>query len=91
MVVDNPELSRFELRVGEDLGIADYKKDGDTIAFTHTKVPEHLEGHGMGSELARSALESARRQNLKVVPACPFIAAYIEKNPEYKDLLASPA
>lgn len=91
MVVDNTELSRFELRVGEDLGIAVYEKKGDTIAFTHTRVPDHLEGHGMGSELARAALDSARRQNLKVVPTCPFIASYIEKNPEYRDLLASPS
>lgn len=88
MIIDNTEESQFELRVGDDLAIAVYKKDGDRIIFTHTEVPDQLEGHGVGGELAREALESARRQGLRVVPKCPFIDAYIRKHPEYEDLLA---
>jgi len=51
-------------------------------------VPKPLEGHGLGSALARGALELARIQGYKIVPQCPFIAAYIAKHPEFRDLVA---
>jgi predicted GNAT family acetyltransferase len=87
-VVDNAEKSQFELRIGDDVALAAYRKRGDQIVFTHTEVPKHLEGHGVGAELAKAALDSARAQGLRVVPRCPFIDAYIKRHPEYQDLLA---
>lgn len=86
-VVDNEKESRFEVEVGGEIAIAEYKRSGDRIEFTHTKVPESLEGQGVGSALAREGLEHARREGLTVVPTCPFIASYIDRHPEYQDLL----
>ncbi len=89
-VVDVPQASRYELRLGGRLiGLAAYRRRNGRIAFTHTEVDESCEGRGFGSRLAAAALEDARRQGLEVVPLCPFIAHYIERRPEYEKLVAS--
>ena len=86
-VVDNKQKSRFELPVENDVAIAEYTRDGDTITFTHTAVPEHIQERGVASRVVKFALDQARAEGLKVVPTCPFVAAYIRKHPEYQDLL----
>jgi hypothetical protein len=89
-VVDVPEASRYELRLGGRLvGIAAYRRRDGAVVFTHTEVAESGEGHGLGSRLAAAALDDARRQGLEVVPLCPFIAGYIERHPEYQQLVAA--
>ena len=87
-VRDNAAEGRFEATVGDHVGINAYRVDGRTITFTGTQVPEALRGQGVGQALARAGLEAARARGLKVVPQCPFIAAYVRKHPEYADLLA---
>jgi predicted GNAT family acetyltransferase len=88
-VVDVPEASRYELRLdGRLIGLAAYRRGNGRIAFTHTEVDESCEGRGFGSALAAAALEAARREGSEVVPLCPFIAHYIERHPEYAQLVA---
>jgi predicted GNAT family acetyltransferase len=87
-VQDNPAKSQFELIVDGHTALAAYRLKPGVITFTHTEVPEALGGRGVGSELAKGALDQVRGRGLKVVPLCPFIKAYIEKHPEYQDLLA---
>lgn len=85
---DNPELHRFEIRAGEDLaGFAAYRRRGDRLIFTHTEVDDAYSGQGVGSELARGALDTVRKRKEKLVALCPFIAAFLEQNPEYGDLV----
>jgi uncharacterized protein len=87
-VVDVPEASRYELRLGGRLiGLAAYRRRDGRIAFTHTEVDESCEGRGFGSRLAEAALDDARRQGLEIVPLCPFIAHYVERHPEYQELV----
>ena len=90
----NPELkhneaqSRYELHLdGKLAGHADYRKHGDVVEFTHTETHKAFEGQGVGSKVAAFALEDVRRCGLKADPRCPFIAKYIEKHPEYTDLV----
>ncbi len=87
-VVNNEQKSRFEVEIDGEVAVADYTQSGDRIEFTHTKVPESLEGQGVGSALAREGLDYARREGLDVVPTCPFVASYIDRHPEYQDLVA---
>ena len=87
-VRDNKAASRYELAVGGDVAIAVYQQRGDVIAFTHTEVPPELEGHGVGSTLIKGALADVRARGLAVIPACEFVAAYLERHPEEQDLLA---
>lgn len=85
--IDNPAQSRFELHMGSDVAIAAYELSGSTMTFTHTEVPKHLEGQGVGSTLAAYALDQARARHLTVVPRCPFIHDFITKHPEYQELV----
>jgi predicted GNAT family acetyltransferase len=86
-VQDNPAESRFELNVDGHLAAAYYELSDGTITFTHTEVPKELGGRGIGSQLAKAALDQARAKGLKVVAQCPFVNGYIGKHAEYADLL----
>lgn len=85
----NEAESRYEAHVdGELAGFAEYVLDGERIVFTHTEVEDQCEGEGIGSTLARFALDDVRaRGGLRVVPRCPFIRAWIDRHPEYGDLV----
>ena len=88
MVVDNAERHRFELAVPGGVAFSTYRRSPGLVTVIHTEVPEALSGHGVGSELARGVLDMIRSRGEKVVPRCPFIAAFIAKHPEYGDLVA---
>ena len=88
-VIDNTEQNRFEMRIADHPAVADYRITNNVMTFTHTEVPTEFRGQGLGQQLARGALEFARKRGVKVKPLCPFIAHYIEKNPEFRDMLAS--
>jgi predicted GNAT family acetyltransferase len=87
-VVDVPEKHRFEVRVDGDLaGFANYREEGERVVFTHTEIDDAFEGHGLGSVLAKAALDEMRERGRTVVPQCPFIAKWIERHPDYTDLV----
>jgi len=87
-VIDNPDASRFEIRLGGDLiGLAAYRRRNGRLVLLHTEIEESHEGKGFGSVLAAGALEEAERHGLEVVPLCPFMASYIERHPEYERLV----
>ena len=87
-VRDNADRHRFEIDLGNGaLAIAEYTMPAGKIMFTHTEVPTEHEGKGIGTTLIRHALASARERGLKVIPICPFFAAYIKKHPVEQDLL----
>lgn len=78
---------RFELAVGDRLAVAEYRMEAGRMMITHTFVPPELRGKGLAEKVVRAALEHARRENLKVVPACSYVGIFIERNVEYKSLL----
>ncbi len=86
-VNNNVEKHRFELEVEGHLAAAYYERSGNVITFVHTEVPPELGGKGVGSTLVRGALDQVRAEGLKVVAQCPFVKAWIGKNPVYADLL----
>jgi predicted GNAT family acetyltransferase len=89
-VQDHRAEARYEARVGSELaGIADYRLGDGVITFVHTEVPPEFSGQGIAQTLARHALDDARERDLSVVPSCSFIRSFIDKNPEYSDLVSS--
>jgi uncharacterized protein len=83
-VRDNPDELRYEAWVGDRLaGTIRYTLDGDTITLVHTEVEPEFEGHGVGNELVRQALDTERARGRKVRPLCPFVAAFIRRHPDY--------
>ncbi|WP_299952182.1 GNAT family N-acetyltransferase [uncultured Modestobacter sp.] len=89
-VSNAPEDNRYEIRDGDRLlGVTAYQRRGDQVVFTHTEVDSD-EGHsGLGSTLVRSALDDVRAQGGTVVPMCSFVRGWIERHPEYRDLVAA--
>ena len=88
-VRDNPAASRFEMTSGAAVAFVEHERTNDRrIALLHTEVPGALSGQGAGSKLARGVLDALRAEGPKVVPRCGFVAAYAERHPEYRDLLA---
>ena len=88
-VKDNPAASRFEMASGGAVAFVEYRREGgDRIVLTHTEVPEALSGQGVGSKLVRGVLDALRAEGAKVVPRCEFVAAYVERHPEYRDMVA---
>ena len=85
----NPEQSRYEARIdGELAGFAEYQLANAIIVFTHTEVPERHEGRGVGSAIARFALDDVRADGTRrVLPICPFIEGWIARHRDYADLL----
>ena len=88
-VTDNATKQRYELDVDGHIAYVEYHLSPGKIDFVHTIVPKELGGRGIGSILAKGALEAARARGLKVIATCPFIAGYIGKNQNYADLLAT--
>lgn len=89
-VENNIAEKRFvATRDGVEIGEITYQADGQKLAMIHTGVPPQFAGQGIASDLARLALDSVRENGQSVVPRCPFIASFIEKNPQYSDLLES--
>jgi predicted GNAT family acetyltransferase len=91
---DNSAEHRYEARIGGELaGFAAYRLSEDAVVFTHTEVDDRFEGRGVGSALARFALDDVRRggqgERRRVVPKCPFIRGWIEKHPDYADLVGA--
>ena len=91
-VTDNSEEQRFEAHVdGELAGFAEYRLREGVIVFTHTEVDDAFEGRGVGTQLARQALDAVREAGeRRVVPRCPFIKAWIDRHPDYRSLLHDP-
>ncbi len=91
-VHDAPEAERYEIRDGDRvLGLAAYQHRGDQVVFTHTEVDPQAEGSGLGGRLVRAALDDVRAKGLHVVPRCSFVRGWIERHPEYGDLVARDA
>ena len=88
VVADNPEQNQFEGRLdGRVVAHSEYELAPGVITFVHTEVDPAFEGRGLGGALASNALDDVRARGLQVVARCPFIAAYIRRHREYRDLL----
>ena len=86
-VVNNMEKHRYELEVDGHIAAAYYRFLDGVLVFTHTKVPPELEGKGIGSELVKGALDQVRADKFRASAQCPFVKAWLEKHPDYADLL----
>ncbi|MGC4862752.1 GNAT family N-acetyltransferase [Micromonospora sp. DT41] len=89
LVEDNPAKNRFEILVDDALaGFTAYVPRGEVLVFTHTQVDRAFQGKGVGGALIRGTLDQVRARGGRLVPQCPFVAAFIDKHPDYADLVA---
>ena len=84
----NTAQQRFEMTEDGATAYVAYERSGNVITYTHTIVPQALGGRGIATQLARHALDYAAEHQLRVIPQCPVVHAFIEKHPEYQSLVA---
>ena len=86
-LIDNKKAKQYELHIDDLIPRIEYMKASDKIYLTHTEVPHGLEGKGVGGKLVKMVLEDIEQKKLKLVPLCPFVAAYIKRHPEWKRIV----
>ena len=88
-VRDAPERSRYEAFLGDELaGHLLYARHGDRLTLEHTEVDPAFEGKGIGGRLAQGALDDIRSRGLRAVVECPFVQSWLERHPDYDDVVA---
>jgi predicted GNAT family acetyltransferase len=87
-VTQNNLKHRFEVETGSRTAFLNYRIENGVMALTHTEVPEAINGRGIGTALAKFALDYARAQGLRVVPQCSFVAEFVAAHPQYKSLVS---
>ena len=87
-VRDDPQRFRYEILVdGEVVGFVQYNMRGGRLILVHTEVDEARQVKGFATALVRGALDDIRRRGLQIVPVCPFVERFVERHPEYDDLV----
>lgn len=88
VVTDMAERRRFEIACGAGVvGFMSYRRRPGAIALLHTEIASTHDGRGLGTLLVRTVLDNARAQGLAVLPYCPFVRGFIDRHPEYLDLV----
>lgn len=83
----NEAKHRFEIEVNDNIAFIEYKQKGNTVYLVHTETPPELEGKGVASALVEKTLHYLDEQNLKLVPLCSFVQAYLQRHPQWNRLL----
>jgi uncharacterized protein len=86
-ITNNTIMHRFEAEIGADKATLEYSLESNVITFLHTRVPESIGGRGIGTALVTAGLDYAVKNGFRVIPQCPFVAAFLEKHPEYQERL----
>jgi hypothetical protein len=90
-IVDEPGRRRYEARLADDVvGFVEYRVAGGRRILFHTEVDPSMEGRGIGGRLVAGVLDDIRARGLRISVKCPFVAAYLERHPEQRDLVADP-
>ncbi|MBZ0328117.1 MAG: N-acetyltransferase [Altibacter sp.] len=87
-ISENKDRKRFEMVVEGKTALIEYIRAENKMYLTHTEVPKELEGKGVASSMAKQVLQQIKDEGLFLVPLCPFIAAYLKRHPEWKEILA---
>ena len=87
-IVHEPDSRRFVVEVEGQAAYLVYRDGVDGVYdFASTYVPSALRGRGIGERIVRHALDHAREHGWKVIPNCWFVRDFIERNPEYEELV----
>jgi len=86
-LIDNENKSQYEFHIEGHIARIEYYRLGDEIHLTHAKVPSELTGRGIGQVLIERVLFDIENKGLILVPACSFVADFINRNPEWRRLM----
>jgi predicted GNAT family acetyltransferase len=89
-IIHNPTLSRFDITIDSQTAVIEYQPvSPQKWIITHTKVPAILEGLGIASHLAKTLLTYCRQKKIKIIPKCSFVVSYLQRHPEWNDVIAN--
>jgi predicted GNAT family acetyltransferase len=84
-----PAAQRFVgVRDGQQVGLVDYRRDGDVLVVVHTETRPELRGQGIAADLTRGVLAHVEAEGLRIRPVCPYTVGYLDAHPEYAHLRA---
>jgi len=86
-IINNEQQQQFQVRVEGELAYLEYRLSKGDIFLMHTEVPEKLGGRGIASALAEHAFKYAREHKIPVMVYCPFVASWLKRHPEQRDVL----
>ena len=86
-LIDNASKKQFEMQIDDQVARIEYIRAQNNIYLTHTEVPAALSGRGVGSTIVKAALEQIKKEDLTLIPLCPFVALYIKRHPEWRSLV----
>ncbi len=95
-IEDDRDAHRYKVWLGDEFAAySEYENEpgvlpSGRIVFTHTVVRPRFEGRGIGSRLAKFAVDDARARGLRITPVCPFIRAWLERHDEYDSIVDFP-
>ena len=79
---------RYEISVdGEPAGFTQYLDRDHQRIFFHTEVDERFSGRGLANKLITGALTDTRAAGRRIVPVCPFVAAYLKRHDDFADIV----
>lgn len=87
-VTHRPDQHCFEAIVDGQRAVAEYQRRAQVVHMTHTEVPASLEGRGIAAALVSTALTWIRDEGLQLEPACSYVRSYLQRHPEWQDLVA---
>ena len=87
IVTDREDRRRYEITIDGHRAMLTYTRRPGTIELIHTEVSPDLQGRGLASLLAQTALDAARAAGVRVIATCPYVRAWVERHPEYQPLL----
>jgi predicted GNAT family acetyltransferase len=86
---NNVAEQQYELHLdGVRVSLASYYDRGEVTVIPHTETLPAYGGRGLAGRLVGFALDDLRSRGRKLEPACPFVADFVRKHPDYQDLLA---
>ncbi len=88
-VQHDKENQKFYLIIDGSEALLEYRNiDDKTVEFYHTFTPNKLRGRGLAAQLVEAGFKFARENNYKIIPACSYVEAYLNRHQEYEDLRA---
>ncbi|MCB9033428.1 MAG: N-acetyltransferase [Chitinophagales bacterium] len=86
-LVNNEEESRFEIKINNHYSFIEYRVINNLLALIHTETQPELAGTGAATAVVEKTLQYVDENDIKILPYCPFILAYIKKHPEWKKVV----
>lgn len=87
-LIKNEEKRRFEIAINGKYTFTNYGEFGNQIALVHTETDPELKGKGAASALVEKTLDYLEKNNIQLLPFCPFVFAYIKKHPDRKSIVS---